>query len=202
MRLISQRYEKAIGKAMFCALGGLMFFFAPGCENSSAPRQGGMFPLSPGTSWNFSPGGGDSILGLVKINGQCYSEFVRSPVGLGPPYLRENEKQQVLFWNGAEEQILFDFEAAVRDSWGIDLLYQDFSLHYTVTLVSKRTTVTLPAGTFENCYRFDFTSIDVIDGNWIVVVAPNTGVVFRKGGFGFTIELESYSISDRSACSP
>jgi len=200
MKPNTQRCKQTIGKAMSCALGGLVGFFTLGCEDSPAPRQESIFPLSPGSSWHFSPGGGDSILGLVEIDGRCYSEFVRSPVGLGPPYLRENEKQQILFWNGSEEQILFDFGAAVQESWGFELLYEEFSLHYTVTLISKRTTVTLPAGTFENCYRFDLTSVDVIDGNWIVVVASNSGVVFRKGGFGFTIELGSYSISKVGSC--
>ena len=199
MKMINQRYGMAVGKTMFWALGGLTCIVAAGCENSTVTRHESIFPLSPGTSWHFSPGGGDSILGLVEINGQCYSEFLSSPV-VGPPYLREDEKQQVVFWNGSEDQVLFNFEAAVRDSWQIDLGFEDFTLRYTVTLVSKKTTLTVPAGTFENCYRFDFTSTDVIDGNWIVAVAPNVGVVFQKGGFGFTIELESYNISSREGC--
>jgi len=152
------------------------------CQNTTIPESESIFPLSPGSSWQFSPGGRDSILDAVKIDGRCYSQFLTSPVGLGPPFLREHEKDQVFFWNGQREQLLLDFSAAVRDSWGIDLEYETFAIHYTVTLVSKLTKVATRAGEFDHCFGFDFTSTDVIDGNWIVVVAPGTGVVLRKGG--------------------
>jgi len=116
--------------------------------------------------------------------------------------LRSNGKDQVAFWNGAEEQVLFDFGAAVRDSWGIDLVFDDFTIHYTITLISKMTKVMTPAGEFESCYRFDFVSTDVLDGNWTVVICPRVGVVLRIGGMGFTIPLESYFTSGKRGCPP
>jgi len=140
-----------------------------------------IMPLTVGNSWHYESGGVDSVVASVSINGQEYAELLGWTIGVGRSPVRMNELDQLVYWNGEREQVLYDFAAPVRSSWIITWGSGEYTTHFEITLVSKMTRLVTPAGEFENGHRFDVRGVDVLDADRMVVIVPGVGVVFMRG---------------------
>jgi hypothetical protein len=135
------------------------------------------FPLEMGNRWTFGTVAPitESIIDTVRIAGQLFFRFdqfrSQSEILLR---LREDNK---LTWRfdpmSVLEHVWVDFDAQVGDRWELVL-----PPGWTVELQSKSDTVTVPAGTFTNCYRFYF-HFNGNDNDWVEWYAPGIGPVKR-----------------------
>lgn len=149
------------------------------------PSLADYFPMQVGNKWSFavseifSPSS-DSLT-------EAITDTLRTETGLYFVFnkfrhyrniaLQMTDDNKILMHNATEqEQVWLDFSAAVGDSWRVTA--PDGSAEWTVFLQSKTDTITVPAGTFTDCYRFGFNS-EWLDNNWEEWYARGVGPVQR-----------------------
>jgi parallel beta-helix repeat protein len=144
------------------------------------------FPLVIGNRWTFgittsvSPAIIDTVretvIDTVSIYRRPYFRFDQFR-GLEHPLLKLTEENK-LIWRldpaGSEEKVWVDFTAQVGDRWDVSNGLEN----WTVELQSKTDHIEVPAGTFNNCYRFHFY-FDGMDNDWDEWYAPGIGPVKR-----------------------
>ena len=144
------------------------------------PENGLAFylPLHKGNSWTFSNSINyeETIVDTQRIGENLYFQFDQFRY-FPNILLRMREDNKLMVRKDASEQVWLDFSAAVGDTWSVaepcESLYT-----WTVFLESKNDTVTVPAGTFTNCYRFWFHFLGH-DNDWVEWYAPGIGPVKR-----------------------
>ncbi|MDO9548882.1 MAG: HEAT repeat domain-containing protein, partial [Candidatus Marinimicrobia bacterium] len=140
--------------------------------NKSLGLDGGTlayyFPMHIGNQWMFDhiP---ETIIDTMRINDLIYYKFDEYR-NQGNIYLRMSSDNKLFLRYEEKEQLWLDFSAAVGDSWIVT--------EWTVYLQSKTDTITVPAGTFTNCYQFWF-SFGCCDNDWVEWYAPGIGPVKR-----------------------
>ena len=160
----------------------LVSFLLISCSEEEEGLQREWFPLQVGTRWIYDAMA-DSVISEHAINGHTYYQLAGSSLPLGQSLVRMNDQGQLVALRGDSEYVLFDFESPVGTAWDV--------LGSTMSIVNRNVpNVVVPAGSFSGCYLFFFDS-GMIDGDWIFVVAPEVGVLFKAGGFGFNFRLVS-----------
>ncbi len=149
-----------------------------------------MYPLGIGTLWEYTAGRSDSVAARVTLDGKEYTQisgtlFPHSLVRMdsGRLLVRKSE-------TSALESVLFDFTADAGESWeyavGTDVPAP------TVTLISKTDVVTVPAGTYTDCYTFFFDISDDAVLDMTYVVAPEVGAIRILEHSGVSYDLTDY----------
>jgi hypothetical protein len=141
--------------------------------------NGDYFPLQVGNWWRY-----DSIPEQVITNTEMIGDttyFVFSEYDFGSRKFREDSESQIIEYKDGEERVWYKFSALEGESWTISSFDDgDFIEDCAVTLMNRNETVSVPAGTFENCVKFNF-ACPVIDGGldseWF---APGVGCVKRS----------------------
>ena len=144
------------------------------------------YPLHIGNNWIFSISSictihTESIVDTQRISGDLYFEFdlMRHFPGV---LLRMSEDNKLMMLTGGAEQVWLDFSADVGDTWNVETQIED---RWLVHLESKEDTVSVPAGTFTNCYRFLF-EWGCCDNDWLEWYAPGVGPV-KRTHLGFAV---------------
>ncbi len=142
---------------------------------SKPPSLTAYFPLQFGNWWTFSESNTEKIIDEIRINDTLYFKFdqYRHFPNL---LLRMTSDNKLLLRDSTTEQVWLDFSAKIGDNWKVAA--PDGFSEWTVQLQSKTDTVTVPAGTFTNCYRFWF-QFDGADNDWVEWYAPGVGPVKR-----------------------
>ncbi len=142
---------------------------------SQPPSLTAYFPLQLGNWWTFSQSNTEKIIGTIQINDSLYFKFdqFRHSQNI---LLRMTSDNKILLRDNITEQVWLDFSANIGDNWKITA--PGGGSEWTVHLQSKTDTVTVPAGTFTNCYRFWFQFNDA-DNDWVEWYAPGFGPVKR-----------------------
>jgi hypothetical protein len=173
---------------------------AKGSSGCSVPVDQTMddgFPLALGNTWTFSvePDYTDTIgIFSTKVIGDVVTYAFGPHEGGHPPYLTRGAT--AVYCHGWETQaggdhilarpaVFLDFEASVGATWTIP----DWG---SVELMGKDLEVTVPAGTFEHCFWFEFNSGSVITGFWY---CPGVGPVKLPTPSGVTCELTAYHLN-------
>ena len=119
-------------------------------------KESPYFPLTVGNTWVFSDPWSDctyteTITGTKKINGIKYYVFETSK---GIKYLRNDGRNQIIRYleNDKVEIILYKLEAKEGTEWSLPESSHPGLIN---KLIKRDKTVTVPAGTFENCLVFD-----------------------------------------------
>ena len=144
--------------------------------------QNHYFPLELGQSWTYQSGDSlwtETITDTATLDGHLYFEF---------DHFRDDWSFRQFRWednsvrvriegdSGTVEDTLFDFNAAVGESWQV-VFDPDNNWNATVFLLSKTDTVFSSLGTFTNCYAFEhFIGMDYEYIEWF---APEIGLVQR-----------------------
>lgn len=181
-----------------CLFALVFLLFAAGCSQNSAgkhPSQGDYFPLALGDTWTYrmSPGtkvyeaqvtaqkviGGINTYALAVED--TYSYLAVRPDGVyqygqGDP---DDPKSAVLF---SPPQLLYQLPFDVGDEWNTPVLAEptgkDSETVYVGGQVDSVETVTVPAGTFRDCYKLTVDDPRDSPANrtdlWF---APNVGIV-------------------------
>jgi hypothetical protein len=141
------------------------------------------YPLHVGNSWTFSnlEGLKETIVDAQRISEELYFEcdqFRYFPHVL----LRMSDDNKLMMLTGGAEQVWLDFSADVGDTWNVATQIED---RWLVHLESKEDTVSVPGGTFTNCYRFWF-DFGCCDNDWVEWYAPGVGPV-KRTLFGFGV---------------
>lgn len=147
---------------------------------SRAPSLDEYFPLQVGNWWTFSKSLTETIIDTVRINDSLYfqfDQFRHIPHAL----LRMTSDNTLLIRAHDSEQMWLDFAANIGDSWPVKTPLSEWSVH----LESKTDTITVPAGTFTNCYRFWF-QFNGADNDWLEWYAPGVGPV-KRILYGFAV---------------
>ena len=133
-------------------------------------------PLQVGNSWTFSnfEDFTETIIDTQRISDELYFEFDQFRYYAGV-LLRMSDDNKLMMLTGGAEQVWLDFSAAVGDTWNVVSPGGD---RWLVHLESKEDTVSVPAGTFTNCYRFWFEFWGA-DNDWVEWYAPGIGPVKR-----------------------
>jgi len=140
-------------------------------------------PLAVGNSWKFAHDYAENIVGTMLMDGHLYYQFDRFDNTFNNAWLRMTEMNQLLVRQEATEQVWLDFAAEVGAAWTVH--GPDGQTKWTVHLESKSDTVTVPAGTFVQCYRFYF-QFNGADNDLVEWYAPGVGAVKRDlYGIGF-----------------
>jgi hypothetical protein len=114
-----------------------------------------------------------STIDTVRIQGKKY--FVKDRFFLSPDTLRIDDQGNVVIWNLGEDKIFYKLNAAVGDTWSFSLGYPPNPPTYTVTLQSRRDSITVHAGRFRRCLRFLIGPGPEAVTEWL---APHVGLVF------------------------
>ncbi len=150
------------------------------CYESRPPSLSNYFPLQVGNWWTFSRSFTEKIIDTVRINDSLYfqfDQFRHFPNAL----LRMTWDNKLIVRDNNAEQVWVDFSANIGDSWKVTTPFADWTVH----LESKSDTVTVPAGTFTDCYRFWF-QFHGADNDWVEWYAPGVGPV-RRILYGFAV---------------
>ncbi|MBL7067905.1 MAG: T9SS type A sorting domain-containing protein [Candidatus Marinimicrobia bacterium] len=149
--------------------------------NKSLGLDGGTlayyFPMHIGNQWSFYLRNPitNTIIDTMRINDRLYYQFDNI-------YFHMSSDNKLYSRSEDHEQLWLDFSAEVGDSWTVP--DQPSLTVWTVFLQSKTDTITVPAGTFTNCYQFWF-SFGCCDNDWVEWYAPGIGPVKRiLYGFG------------------
>lgn len=140
------------------------------------------FPLELGRSWTYQSGDSlwtETITDTATLDRHLYFEF---------DHFRDDWSFRQFRWEdnsvrvriegdfGTVEDTLFDFNAAVGESWQV-VFDPDNNWNATVLLLSKTDTVFTTLGTFTDCYAFEhFIGSDYGYIEWF---APEIGLVQR-----------------------
>jgi hypothetical protein len=159
-------------------------------QDISAPSP--YYPLIVGNCWTFSDGTGTRTERIVWKNG---NNFI---------FDRLHSRTQVEVTSGSQfsavvngkNYLWCDFAAELNKSWEA---YEpgDTVASFTATLESRTDTITVPAGTFYDVYRFHF-KFHGSDNDWVEYYAPAVGPV-RRVLYGFGIisyDLISWTNND------
>lgn len=153
------------------------------------------FPLTVCNYWMFASTISDTVTEAIidtqTIDSNLYYVFnqYRSYTSV----LFRKVDYQIFLLSDTSEFLLYDFSADTGDSWWAPDPLDNENLGI-VTLVSKSDTVTIPAGTFIDCYHFHhFLGDDYAYDEWF---APGVGLVQRNFNFFafFSWPLISYAI--------
>ncbi|HEX9973654.1 MAG TPA: T9SS type A sorting domain-containing protein [bacterium] len=139
------------------------------------PSFASYLPLQEGNWWTFSNSLVENIIDSVKIGDNYYFQFDQFH-HISNALLRMTDDNKLLLRDNASEQAWLYFSANIGDSWKITA--PGGGSEWMVHLQSKSDTVTVPAGTFTNCYRFWF-QFNGTDNDWIEWYAPGIGPVKR-----------------------
>jgi len=154
------------------------------CSDEDEERQPEWFPLRVGARWIYDAIA-DSVISTQDINGHTYYELAGYSLLWRGSLVRMNDLGQLMILGGDSEQVFFDFNAPAGSNWMLTSPHGP----YQVSVENRNLpNVVVPAGTFSGCYEFIFQS-PAIDNSWRFIVAPQVGVVFKEGGFGFTYKL-------------
>jgi len=149
---------------------------------SKAPSLATYFPLQVGNWWTFSKSITETIIDTIRISDSLYykfDQFRHSPNVL----LRMTSDNKLVLRDNVAEQVWLDFSANIGDNWKVTA--PGCGSEWTVHLQSKTDTVTVPAGTFTNCYRFWF-QFNGADNDWVEWYAPGVGPV-KRILYGFAV---------------
>jgi len=147
-------------------------------SNCSARPVRSYFPMEIGNRWTFGTSFPltEAIIDTATVAGLHFFRFDQFR-GLEKPLLRLTEEGK-LTWRldpmSSIENVWVDFAAEVGDRWKVS----DGASIWTVELQSKTDTVTVPAGTFTNCYRFWF-DFGCCDNDWVEWYTLGIGPVKR-----------------------
>jgi hypothetical protein len=137
------------------------------------------FPLEKGNQWAFGDGGAlkETIIDTFTLGGRYlfhrFDQF-RHVAHMALRLTEENKLTYRLDPMSVIEHTWVDFGAEIGEQWTVRLP----EATWTVELQSKANTVTVPAGTFTDCYRFYFR-FSGSDNDWIEWYAPGVGPVKR-----------------------
>ncbi|MCK9304910.1 MAG: hypothetical protein PHP30_05305 [Bacteroidales bacterium] len=167
------------------------------CEKKDNQRinlQEDYFPLQIGNQWNFELAGKDSIIGITKVNGIDYYEFVND-YGTTSYYRKQNNRVYVKFFSkDSKEEMKFDLAANIGQTW-------PFSAGY-VTLVSRNAKIIIGHKQIDGCLQFNFHNKDLMDYGHSIWLAPGTGIIQKTSqecfGSAFTtMKLKTAMINDQ-----
>ncbi len=140
------------------------------------------FPLAVGNCWRFSGGMVSQVKDTLRLQGQLYYLFDALPqIGQAAAVCFRDNK--LMLASGETTQVWLDFSAPTGHKWTVYVPGSDRG--WTVTLESTSDTVTVPAGTFTNCYRF-FFDFGCCDNSWAEWYAPGVGPV-KRTLYGFAV---------------
>jgi len=140
------------------------------------PTKLDYFPMQVNNRWTFSDVISEHIQDSVRVTDSLYfrfDQFRNSPKNI---LLRMTSDNKLLMRSDTTEQVWLDFSANIGDSWKVTA--PGGGSEWTVHLQSKTDTVTVPAGTFTNCFRFWF-QFNGADNDWVEWYAPGVGPVKR-----------------------
>jgi hypothetical protein len=144
------------------------------------------FPLEKGNQWRFGGPGTmtETIIDTFTLGRRYlfyrFDQFRHVP-NMALRLTEENKLTYRLDPMSVIEHTWVDFSAEIGEQWKVAQPMET----WTVELQSRTDTVTVPAGTFTDCYRFYFR-FSGDDNDWIEWYAPGVGPVKRQLlGFAF-----------------
>ena len=174
--------------------------FINSCKNPvKFTQQTDYFPLKVGNSWTYSPQLEQSITDIKITEYGVY--FVFSMYNYENRMFKKDSNSNVIEYKNGQVRLWYKFSALEGESWIIqDSDGSDLMNNCVVTLISKNERVSVPAGTFENCVKFNFNCPDVEDAGLISEwFAPGIGCIKRiTQSFAGprTYELKDYKIQE------
>lgn len=161
--------------------------FGAGVWRYESPKQtlACYFPMQIGNRWRFSfseifsesysDSMNETIVDTIRVADSLYFvfDYFRHFPNIS---FRMTCDSKLLVQDNSREQVWLDFYTAVGDSWHV--MAPDVGSEWTVFMQSKTDTVSVPAGTFTNCYRFRF-QWEGVDNDWEEWYAPGVGPVRR-----------------------
>jgi hypothetical protein len=144
------------------------------------------FPLEIGNRWTFGEPGAvtETIVDTFMLGRRYFFyrfDHFRHVENMALRLTEENKLTFRLDPMSVIEHTWVDFGAEIGEQWTVTLPIET----WTVELQSTTDTVTVPAGTFTDCYRFYFR-FSGDDNDWIEWYAPGVGPVKRELlGFAF-----------------
>jgi hypothetical protein len=174
-------------RAHICFVGLLvMMLVSVGCGDETATEPGdrkapdttAVFPLGIGNKWIYDdPSQSDSITASVVQDGKRY--YVLEGFFGQPISVRMNDQQQLVVrrdHESCDEYVLFDFGLEPGDRWAFGSPCSDTLQSDVMIFHSRVDSVTVPAGTYRDCYEFVWDpSITDSGASW--TIAPGVGVV-------------------------
>lgn len=188
--MIASRPSASDGRPLLIVL--LTCFMLVGCNKKVTQPNSldTVYPLSIGTLWEYTGGRSDSVAARVTLGGKEYTQisgtlFPHSLVRMdnGCLLVRESETSTL-------ESVLFDFNANAGVSW--EYAVSTDVPAPTVTLISRTDVVTVPAGTYTDCYTFFFDISGDVVLDITYVVAPEVGVIRILEHSGVSYDLTNY----------
>jgi hypothetical protein len=163
---------------------GVVYFGSDGVwrYESKEPSLALYFPLHVGNWWTFSKSMTETIFDTVRISDNLYFQFDQYR-HFRNALLRMTSDNKLVLRDNTTEQVWLDFSANIGDNWKVTA--PGGGSEWTVHLQSKTDTVTVPAGTFTNCYRFWF-QFNGADNDWVEWYAPGVGPV-KRILYGFAV---------------
>lgn len=140
------------------------------------------FPLAVGNWWRFTGGQHLEVIDTLRLGGQLFFQLGSLPQ-VGWAYVRFGEDNKLAVATADTPRCWLDFAAEIGQTWIV--FAPGSGSHWTVSLESTSDTVTVPAGTFANCYRFLFR-FSGSDNDWVEWYAPGVGPV-KRTLYGFAV---------------
>ena len=147
------------------------------------PTKLDYFPMQVNNRWTFSDVISEHIQNSVIVTDSLYFRFDQFRNSLKDVLLRMTSTNKLLMRSDSTEQVWLDFSANIGDSWKV--IAPGGGAEWNVHLQSKTDTVTVPASTFTNCYRFWFQFAGA-DNDWVEWYAPGVGPV-KRILYGFAV---------------
>jgi len=174
---------------------GFGLLLVAGCNDNqpTMPLPTDQIPLAVGNMWQYTENAADTVVAIEDVGGHRYFSVKGDALGEVGVRMDDQGKFHVREVNGAQEGLLFDFNAGVGESWefktdpGVD--------PPSVTLVGKDDTVTVPAGTYSGCYTFFVNASRSVEDDVTYTVAPGTGIVRVLRHSGMVLGLVSFTES-------
>ena len=150
------------------------------CEKNpvKSTLQTDYFPLKVGNSWTYTNNMEQTIKNTERINDTTY--FVFSMYDYVSRKFEKDSNSQIIEYKNGQKRVWYKFSALEGESWIIqESMDSDLMNNCVVTLISKNERISVPAGTFENCLKFNF-SCPVMDAGLISEwFAPGIGCIKR-----------------------
>lgn len=173
--------------------------FINSCKNPvKFTQQTDYFPLEVGNSWTYSPELEQSITDIKITEYGIYFAF--SMYNYENRIFKNDSNSQIIEYKNGQRRVWYKFSALEGESWIIqDSDGSDLMNNCVVTLISKNERVSVPAGRFENCVKFNFSCPVMDAGLFSEWFAPGIGCIKRITqtiAGPRTYELKDYKIQE------
>ncbi|MFQ5652778.1 MAG: nuclear transport factor 2 family protein [bacterium] len=158
------------------------------------------FPLRVGNSWTYEeqfapniPEVEVSVIDSILIEGNLYYQFDQDLIFSSLARMDSLHQLRFLFEEDSSERVVFNFTAEVGDS--LTFTPPNATEETVVELLSRKDSVTVPAGTFKNVLEFSITDIGSAFSSGCEF-AVNVGII-RQTGTNQVLALKRASVNGK-----